>query len=30
MGVLYNSYGKLIKDLKSVKYEVLNSGVAKD
>jgi hypothetical protein len=30
MTVLYNRYGKLIKDLNSVKYEVLNSGAAKD
>lgn len=30
MAVLYNRYGKLIKDLNSVKYEVLNSGTAKD
>lgn len=30
MAVLYNRYGKLIKDLNSVKYKVLNSGAAKD
>jgi hypothetical protein len=30
MAVLYNRYGKLIKDLNNVKYEVLNSGAAKD
>ena len=30
MAVFYNRYGKLIKDLNRVKYEVLNSGAAKD
>lgn len=30
MAVFYNRYGKLIKDLDSDKYEVLNSVAAKD